>query len=138
MVHLLLIVIFCVKQKHKDSPCFSACAHSMAGACNNNAATKQILPGTQVTGSHGRLILNPNSNIHRQVREKVFGYVIEAIGHNQYSVLFDNEHTPKICPSGMLKIVPGGMAVPVMEEVAVRAVDGPEEASADYASGGFK
>jgi len=64
----------------------------------------------------------------------VFGYVVEAIGHNQSSVLFDN----MICPSGILKIAPGGMVVPVMEEVAVRAVDGPEEASADYASGGFK
>ena len=103
----------------------------MAGAHNNNAATKWILPGTKVTGSHVRLVLNPNPNIHQQVREKVFGYVVEAIGHNQYIVLFDNEPTSKICLSGTLKIVAGGIAVPVKEEVAVRAVDGPEEPPAD-------
>ena len=122
MVHLLLFAILCVKQKHEDSPCFSACMHSMAGAYNNNAATIWILHGAWVTGSHGWLILNPNPNICWQVREKVFGYVVEAIGHNQYSVLFDNEPTPKICPSGMLKIADSSTAVPVMEEAVVRAI----------------
>ena len=61
----------------------------------------------------------------------MFGYVVEAIGHNQYSVLFDNEPTPKICPSKMLKIADSSTAVPVMEEAVVRAVNGPEEPPAD-------
>jgi len=51
---------------------------------------KRFDVGCRVSGSFGDYCANPNPNIQRRVRARIFGNIIEAVGHLQYKVLWDD------------------------------------------------
>ena len=57
---------------------------------------KRFNVGCHISGSFGDYFPNPNPNIPRQVRAHIFGNIIEAVGHLQYTVLWDDgiSHEP--------------------------------------------
>jgi hypothetical protein len=51
---------------------------------------KRFDVGCRVSGTFGDYCPNPNPNIPRRVRARIFGNIIEAVGHLQYKVLWDD------------------------------------------------
>ena len=51
---------------------------------------KRFDVGCRVSGSFNDYCPNPNPNIPRRVRARIFGNIIEAVGHLQYRVLWDD------------------------------------------------
>ena len=81
-------------------------------------SSDKIVAGTLVSGSHGKLIPNPNPNVKRRVREKVVGTVIKAAGLHKWEVLFDYNKQMQVVTSKSLKIVPTESGIPLNEESA--------------------
>ena len=52
-------------------------------------ADQRIRNGTRVSGSHGELRANPNPQIKRRVKQRLYGVVIEATDAKKYRVRFD-------------------------------------------------
>ena len=57
---------------------------------------KRFQVGCRVSGSFGDYCPNPNPNIQRRVRARIFGNIVEAVGPLQYKVLWDDgvSHEP--------------------------------------------
>ena len=68
------------------------------------ARATSLHAGCRVTGSHGPLIVNPNPNIKRYVRQKVNGTVIRATGQRKWIVVFDFDGKEKEVTSASLKV----------------------------------
>ena len=77
-------------------------------------ARKRMVGGMRVSGKHGEY--SAASQGGRKSRERIYGYVMEAISNNKYLVRFDNS-TEKECFSNTLKIEVDTAALPGIESV---------------------
>mmetsp|Transcript_31997 Transcript_31997/g.63385 ORF Transcript_31997/g.63385 Transcript_31997/m.63385 type:complete len:83 (+) Transcript_31997:31-279(+) len=70
---------------------------------NSNQVEKRIHVGSRVSGSHGKLVANPNSQLRRRVKEKLWGIFLESVGGNRYIVRFVDSSI-KECSSTTLRM----------------------------------
>ena len=54
---------------------------------------KRLEVGCRVSGSFGEYIANPNPNIKRRVRKRIFGRIVKAVDKSQYEVCWDDGKT---------------------------------------------
>ena len=59
-------------------------------ASSSSRSVRRIAAGARVSGTFGELQSNPNPNIKRRVKKRVFGNVIGAVDAKKYRVDFDN------------------------------------------------
>ena len=64
-----------------------------SGELSRKRNDKRFDVGCRVSGSFGEMAHNPNPNISRRVRQRIFGNIIEAVGPKQYKVLWDDGNT---------------------------------------------
>ena len=64
-----------------------------SGELSRKRNDKRFDVGCRVSGSFGEMGPNPNPNISRCVRQRIFGNIIEAVGPKQYKVLWDDGTT---------------------------------------------
>lgn len=57
---------------------------------SSSRSVRRIAAGARVSGTFGELQSNPNPNIKRRVKKRVFGNVIGAVDAKKYRVDFDN------------------------------------------------
>jgi hypothetical protein len=65
----------------------------ITGELSRKRNDKRFDVGCRVSGSFGEMAPNPNPNISRRVRQRIFGNIIEAVGPKQYKVLWDDGST---------------------------------------------
>ena len=63
------------------------------GELSRKRNDKRFDVGCRVSGSFGEMGPNPNPNIPRRVRQRIYGNIIEAVGPKQYKVLWDDGTT---------------------------------------------
>ena len=52
---------------------------------------KRLEVGCRVSGSFGEYIANPNPNIKRRVRKRIFGRIVKAVDKSQYEVCWGSK-----------------------------------------------
>jgi hypothetical protein len=65
----------------------------ISGELSRKRNDKRFDVGCRVSGSFGEMAPNPNPNISRRVRQRIFGNITEAVGPKQYKVLWDDGNT---------------------------------------------
>jgi len=89
------------------------------------AATREkwLRSGTRVSGAFGDFYANPDPNIRRWKRQRIFGVVQEACGPRKYKILFDSGVVLE-CFSNTLRVEAASTSVPLDElQVAVAQVE---------------
>ena len=82
------------------------------------SSSSHISVGSQVEGTFGSLVDNPNPKAERQVKERVCGTVIKAVDQRRWEILSDIDGEIKTITSNVLKGVPDEFGVPLYEEVS--------------------
>ena len=80
----------------------------------------RIKVGSRVEGSHGPLILNPNANKKRRIREIVVGTVVRASRTAKWDIVFDFDGIPKVnIFLHVLNLVPDDSGIPLNETSSI-------------------
>jgi len=58
-------------------------------AVEQRRQTKRLLTGTHVSGSFGEYYDNPNPDVQRRKRQRIYGTLVQACGERKYTVQFD-------------------------------------------------
>jgi len=64
---------------------------------------KRLEAGCRVSGSFGDYVPNPNPNINRRIRMKLYGTIVRAVDKKQYEVLWDNNNTSVVFANSLAK-----------------------------------
>lgn len=64
---------------------------------------KRLEVGCRVSGSFGEYIANPNPNIKRRVRKRIFGRIVKAVDKSQYEVCWDDGKTFAVFANSLSK-----------------------------------
>ena len=64
---------------------------------------KRLEAGCRVSGSFGDYVPNPNPNIKRRIRMKLYGTIVRAVDKKQYEVLWDNNKTSIVFANSLAK-----------------------------------
>jgi hypothetical protein len=84
---------------------------------------KRLSTGSRVSGAFGDFYANPDPNIRRRKRQRIFGVVQEACGPRKYKVLFDSGVVIE-CFSNTLCVETASTSIPLDElQVAVAQVE---------------
>ena len=84
---------------------------------------KRLSTGSRVSGAFGDFYANPDPNIRRRKRQRIFGVVQEACGPQKYKVLFDSGVVIE-CFSNTLRVETASTSIPLDElQVAVAQVE---------------
>jgi hypothetical protein len=85
---------------------------------------KRLEAGCRVSGSFGDYIPNPNPNIKRRIRMKLYGTIVRAVDKKQYEVLWDNNNTSIVFANSLAKETSFASLPP--SAIALRQQDNPE------------
>ena len=75
-------------------------------------------------GSFGNYVPNPNPNIKRRIRMKLYGTIVRAVDKKQYEVLWDNNKTSLVFANSLAKETPFASLPPSV--IPLRQQDNPE------------
>jgi hypothetical protein len=85
---------------------------------------KRLEAGCRVSGSFGDYVPNPNPNINRRIRMKLYGTIVRAVDKKQYEVLWDNNNTSVVFANSLAKETSFASLPPSF--VPLRQQDNPE------------
>ena len=85
---------------------------------------KRLEAGCRVSGSFGDYVPNPNPNIKRRIRMKLYGTILRAVDKRQYEVLWDNNNISIVFANSLAKETSFASLPPSV--IPLRQQDNPE------------
>jgi len=73
---------------------------------------KRLKVGCHVSGAYGEYRPNPNPNIKRRVRERIYGHIICAVDHKKYKVRWDDGQEAEAFSNCLSKELPSAALPP--------------------------
>jgi hypothetical protein len=96
----------------------------LPAAPSKDKRAKRLEAGCRVSGSFGDYVPNPNPNIKRRIRMKLYGTIVRAVDKKQYEVLWDNNKTAVVFANSLAKETSFASLPP--SSIPLRRQDNPE------------
>jgi len=87
-------------------------AAPLVGTSTARERIKRLEVGCRVSGSYGEYRPNPNPNIKRRVRERIYGHIICAVDHKKYKVRWDDGREAEVFSNCLSKELPSAALPP--------------------------